>query len=181
MPGQEQGAAVEQVKFSSWHVSVAAEAAAAALFARHGFDVSVQYGANQPEYDLMVARGDQLLKVSVKGSQDGGWGLSQSYLTAGKADYHVAIEKWLARHRNRTVFCFVQYKSVPSDQMPRVYLATPGDVALQLKKSSNGVGGTILYERHTHGPRARAAGQIEEIPANWRFSLRRIEEMFKSA
>jgi hypothetical protein len=33
---------------SSWHVSVAAEAIAAALFARCGYDVSVQYGANQP-------------------------------------------------------------------------------------------------------------------------------------
>ena len=38
---------------SSWHVGVAAEAFAAALFARLGYDVSVQYGANQPEYDLM--------------------------------------------------------------------------------------------------------------------------------
>ena len=29
---------------------------------RCGFDVSVQYGANQPEYDLIVARGDPMLK-----------------------------------------------------------------------------------------------------------------------
>lgn len=41
---------------TSRHIGVAAEAAAAALFARAGFDVSVQYGANQPEYDLIVAR-----------------------------------------------------------------------------------------------------------------------------
>jgi hypothetical protein len=63
--------------FSSWHVAVAAEAAAAALFARCGCDVSVQYGADQPEYDLVVARGPKMLKVSVKGSKDGGWGLTQ--------------------------------------------------------------------------------------------------------
>jgi hypothetical protein len=63
---------------TSRNVGVAAEAIAAAQFARCGFDVSVQYGANQPEYDLIVARGDALLKVSVKGSQDGGWGLTQS-------------------------------------------------------------------------------------------------------
>ena len=44
---------------------------AAAQFARLGFDVSVQYGENQPEYDLIVARGELLLKISVKGSQDG--------------------------------------------------------------------------------------------------------------
>lgn len=44
---------------SSWHVGVAAEAFAAALFARLGYDVSVQYGANQPEYDLIAVSGDK--------------------------------------------------------------------------------------------------------------------------
>ena len=39
------------LEFSSFHVGVAAEAIAAALFARCGMDVSVQYGANQPEYE----------------------------------------------------------------------------------------------------------------------------------
>jgi hypothetical protein len=63
---------------SGWHVGVAAEAIATALFA-----LVVQYGANQPEYDLMIAKGDRLLKVSVKGSQDGSWGLCQSYLKLG--------------------------------------------------------------------------------------------------
>ncbi len=98
-----------KAEFTSWHVAVAAEAIAAALFARCGYDVSVQYGANQPEYDLIVAKGEQLLKVSVKGSQDGGWGLCQSYLTPTKADYHDAIARWLARHKPRTVLCFVQF------------------------------------------------------------------------
>jgi len=50
---------------SSWHVAVAAEAIAAAHFARCGLDVSVQYGANQPEYDLVIVEGDRLMKVSV--------------------------------------------------------------------------------------------------------------------
>ena len=50
---------------SSWHVGVAAEAIAAAQFARCGYDVSVQYGANQPEYDLISVHGDQILKISV--------------------------------------------------------------------------------------------------------------------
>lgn len=168
-------------KFSSWHVSVAAEAIAAALFARHGFDVSVQYGANQPEYDLIVARADELLKVSVKGSQDGGWGLCQSYLTPKKADYHEAIRKWMVRHKKRTILCFVQYKDVAPDHMPRVYLATPSEVSQQLRNSNKGIGGTILYERHIHGPRARAAGQVEEIPAGWRFSFERVEQMFAAA
>ena len=65
---------------SPWHISVAAEAVAALQFARCGFDVSVQYGADHPEYDLIVAKGDSMLQVSVKGSQDGSWGLTQSFL-----------------------------------------------------------------------------------------------------
>jgi Holliday junction resolvase-like predicted endonuclease len=64
---------------NSWHVGVAAEAMVAAQFARYGYDVSVQYGADQPEYDLIASRGDEILKVSVKGSKDGSWGLTQKY------------------------------------------------------------------------------------------------------
>ncbi len=40
------------MQITSFHVGVAAEAFAAGLFARCELDVSVQYGANQPEYDL---------------------------------------------------------------------------------------------------------------------------------
>ncbi|MDF3881987.1 hypothetical protein [Cupriavidus basilensis] len=102
---------------SARHIGVAAEAAAAALFSRAGFDVSVQYGANQPEYDLIVARplvagqpdrSSDILKVSVKGSKDGGWGLTQSIIR--NADYHGAVDAWLKRHGTRTIFCLVQYK-----------------------------------------------------------------------
>jgi hypothetical protein len=87
----------------NWHVSTAPEAMAAAQFARFGCDVSVQYGANQPEYDLMIARGEHMLKISVKGSSDGGWGITQGQLTklrkanpAAKVDYHAAADMWLA-------------------------------------------------------------------------------------
>ena len=46
-----------------YHVAVAAEAFAAAAFAREGYEVSVQYGANQPGYDLVAVRGRRVLKV----------------------------------------------------------------------------------------------------------------------
>jgi hypothetical protein len=96
---------------SNWHVATAAEATAAAQFARLGFDVSVQYGASQPEYDLIVTHDDgRMLKVSVKGSKDGGWGLSQGQLTAlrkqypdGETDYHRAADDWLSRHKPGTI------------------------------------------------------------------------------
>jgi hypothetical protein len=67
--------AIEATFRTNWHVATAAEAIAAAQFARLGFDVAIQYGANQPQYDLMVASDTQMLKMSVKGSSDGAWGL----------------------------------------------------------------------------------------------------------
>ena len=60
----------------------------------------------QPEYDLVAVDGERVLKVSVKGSQDGKWGLTQSYIE--NADYHGAADKWLAKHSKKTVFCLVQ-------------------------------------------------------------------------
>jgi len=164
---------------TSWHVAVAAEAIAASLFARCGIDVSVQYGADQPEYDLVVVRDDRVLKVSVKGSQDGSWGLTQSLLR--NADYHSAIDAWLGRHKPRTVLCFVQFKGVALDEQPRVYLATPREVGDRLKATANGRGDTILYESHTWGLRAHAVGTSEKIPVSWRFRRERIDELLAEA
>ena len=167
-------------KPSSWHISVAAEAIAAAQFARCGFDVSVQYGADQPEYDLIVAKADRLLKISVKGSQDWGWGLTQSFLKQAtklsgvKADYQGAIDLWLERHKRRTVFCLVQFGGLSLSQMPRLYLATPHDIAERLRATSKGRGDSILYERQEWTSRAHGAGTVEQIPQKWNFSEERI-------
>ena len=124
---------------SSWHVGVAAEAFAAAVFARYGYDVSVQYGANQPEYDLIAVSGDRMLKLSVKGSQDGGWGLTQSY-KKGRT-YHEATEQWLEAHHKKTVFCLVQFQGTSPNEMPRIYLAAPEEIAERLNTSAAGRGG----------------------------------------
>ena len=55
-----------------------------------------------------------MLKISVKGSQDGGWGLTQSYKKG--CDYHEAIRKWLGSHHKKTIFCLVQFKGTEEDQ-----------------------------------------------------------------
>lgn len=134
--------------FTSFHVGVAAEATAAALFARCGLDVSVQYGANQPEYDLMVSRGAHLLKVSVKGSKDGGWGLTQSRMEPGKADYHGAIDRWLIRHKARTVLCFVQFQT--KVRRARVRHRPEPDIArLLLPEGTNARHGRLARKRAT--------------------------------
>lgn len=159
---------------NQWQVATAAEAFAAAQFARFGWDVSVQYGANQPEYDLVAVRAAQMLKVSVKGSQDGSWGLTQSYCR--NADYHAAADAWLARHSARTVFCFVQLRNVGPDELPRMYLATPAEVCAWLKRAAAGRGDTILCEHH-EWCRGRAAGTVDAIPDEWRFTSQRLDEL----
>ena len=157
---------------TSRHVETAAEAFAAAQIARCGWDVSVQYGANQPEYDLVAVRGDLMLKVSVKGSNTGKWGLSQSFLE--DADYHRAVDRWLEKHSRRTVFMLVQFKGLALTELPRFYLATPAEIAQRLKETSGGRGATVLYEDHTWGARAHAADQRERLPDEWHFSAERL-------
>ena len=162
---------------SSWHIGIAAEAFAAAQFARYGINVSVQYGANQPEYDLIATKGDKMLKVSVKGSQDGGWGLTQTYKTRENS-YHDAIDEWLKAHGKKTIFCLVQFKDVGQDELPRMYLATPSGIARVMKESRVGNGDTILYEHHKWTARSIAAGTEEKIPDAWKFTAERAQQMF---
>ena len=165
------------VNFPSFHVGVAAEAFAAGLFSRCGYDVSVQYGANQPEYDLIVAKGALMMKVSVKGSKEGDWGLTQSYLI--DADYHAAAETWFARHAPRTVCALVLFHSDDPLTMPYVFLATPREIADRLKATAKGRGDTILHVRKVWAKHAHAAGTMDEIPANWAFSAARIEQLLE--
>ena len=162
---------------NSWHVGVAAEAMTAAQFARYGYDVSVQYGADQPEYDLIASRGDEMLKISVKGSKDGAWGLTQKYKRGNT--YHEAIEKWLDKHHQKTVFCLVQFKNVADFQLPKMYLATPSEIAEILHCERGGLGATILYMEHKWGSTAQAYGTIDKIPEEWLFTKERADIIFK--
>lgn len=165
-------------KMTSWHVGVAAEAFAAAQFARFRYDVSVQYGANQPEYDLIAVSGEKMLKISVKGSQDGGWGLTQSYKKG--CDYHEAIQKWLNSHHKKTIFCLVQFKGVEDHEMPRMYLASPEEIADIMNASAGGRGETVLREYHQWGPRAAGSGTVDRIPDEWKFTAERAKYMFET-
>ena len=163
---------------SSYHVGVAAEAFAAALFSQAGCDVSVQYGANQPGYDLVVGRNKKLMKVSVKGSQDGGWGLVQNYKMPG-VDYHQVADLWLRDQSSDVIFCLVQFEDVPMGQCPRAYLARPGEMASYLKKARNGNGTTILYENYTY-KKGLGHGCTDKIPDEWHFTANRIEDLLNS-
>jgi hypothetical protein len=160
----------------SYHVGVAAEACAAALFARAGHDVLVQYGANQPGYDLAVARKTSPAKISVKGSKDGGWVLTASFKRKGLT-YHGAIDAWAAAHDDpKTFYCFVQFKNVPFASMPRMYLASVSEVVTYLKASCGGHGYTSLRESYSWS-RGKAGGTKDEIPSNWTMTESRIEAL----
>jgi hypothetical protein len=160
----------------SFHVGVAAEAFAAGLFAQAGFDVSVQYGANQPDYDLLVSRDDRFLKISVKGSQDGGWGLIHSH-KKGRS-YHEAIDFWASKQSRSIVYCFVQFMGVKLGECPRVYLATVTEVANSLKASRLGAGNTTLLEYWSF-KKGVAAGTEERLPPTWAFSAARASELLQ--
>jgi hypothetical protein len=159
----------------SYHVGVAAEAFAAAAFARAGYDVLVQYGANQPGYDLAVAGRRPAVKVSVKGSKDGGWVLTASH-KKGRT-YHEAIDHWRLLHSDSTtLFCFVQFKGVSFSASPRMYLARLTDVVEYMKASCGGHGYTSLRE-HYQWSSGKAAGTVDIIPASWTMSEARIAKL----
>jgi len=162
-------------KVGSWYIGIAAEAFAAAQFARYGVKVSVQYGANQPEYDLIAEKDDKMLKISVKGSQDGGWGLTQGFKK--NCGYHEAIDRWLASHGKKTVFCLVQFQNVAENELPRMYLATPSEIADMLHASRAGNGETVLREHHIWGSRSIADGTTDIIPEEWLFTEERLNHL----
>ena len=62
--------------------------------------------------------------------------------------------------------------------MPRIYLATPQEVVLILKNEVNKRGDSILREEHVW-KKGAGVGTVDEIPQNWKFSIKRIEELLK--
>jgi Holliday junction resolvase-like predicted endonuclease len=161
--------------FGQYRVSIAAEAIAAAQLARAGYDVSVQYGANQPLYDVIAVKGDRILQISVKGSKDGGWGLTQGYKRDSKT-YHDAADEWLQKHGENLVFVLVQFEKVSLDEMPRTYVARAKEIAEHLKNARNGRGDTTLVEDHTPS-RGVAANYRKMVPLEWKFTQDRIDKV----
>ena len=68
-------------------------------------------------------------------------------------------------------------RGVAIDALPRMYLATPTEIASWLKAAAAGRGDTILYEEHIWTSRAKAAGTIDRIPTAWKFTEERLSEI----
>ena len=175
--------ATMQIKPSSWPITVGAEGIAAAQFARCGFDVLVQAGRDKPWYDLVVTKAGNLLKVSVKASEDGSWSLAHGYmrraaeLSGMKIDCRGAIDLWLDSHGSRTVCCLVQFEDVGIYQLPRIYLASPYEIALKMRETAERQGQCLLYERYDWTSRESGSVSTESLPASWLFSQERIEQL----
>ncbi len=153
---------------------IAAESYSASLLAQAGYDILVQYGANQPDYDLVANKGDNFLPISVKGSQDGGWMLAVKYKNKDNT-YHDAITKWLESQRTDIVFLFVQFLNVSLGDAPRAYLVQPQEIAVYMKTQCHGRGHGALQEdyRRDH-PRSK---YDHKIPAEWIFTQERIDKI----
>jgi Holliday junction resolvase-like predicted endonuclease len=159
---------------TSRQCEIAAESFAACLLARAGYDVLVQYGANQPHYDLVANKGKRFLPISVKGSQDGGWMLAVRYKEEN-SNYHDAIDKWLASQREDTIFLFVQFINIPIGSAPRAYIALPQEIAAHMKTQCHGRGHGALQEDYQRDhPNSKYDHQI---PKDWEFTQERIDEL----
>jgi len=151
---------------------IAAESYAACLLAQAGYDVLVQYGANQPDYDLVAVKGNRLVPISVKGSQDGGWMLAVRYKKKN-VTYHQAIDHWLDAQRDDVVYLFVQFAGVEIGGVPRAYIARPQQISEQLKSQRDGQGyGALQEDRRRYNPGSTFA---ERLPDSWHFSIERID------
>lgn len=175
--------AVAAVKPGSWPIAVGAAGIAAAQFARCGFDVMNQAGHDKPWYDLVVTKGGNLLKIGVKASEDGCWHLAESYLkrasqfSANKADIHRAITLWVDIHGERTIYCLVQFEGVALNQLPRIYLATPAEIARRMREAVERKRDAYLYEMYEYTDAGTGSREIETLPNSWLFSQERIQEV----
>lgn len=164
---------------TSHQVSVAAEAYAASVLAQAGYDVLVQYGANQPDYDLVAVASGCIGKISVKGSSDGGWALAISHKKKGaNISYHMALESWRKRQKNDVAFVFVQYRNVKLGEAPRVYVAKVDELYEHMRSQRDGNGHLALFEDYQRDhPMSRFQ---DRIPTNWTFSSERLKEVMST-
>jgi len=171
-----------QPKPSSWPISIGAEGIAAAQFARCGFDVLAQAGRDKPWYDFAVTRAGSMMKVSVKASEDGRWNLPQSFARRGpemgakNIDCRSAIDFWMDSQGSKTICCLVQFEGVAINQLPRIYLAFPNEIAFEMRLASERTGQCALQELYEWAsPEGKT--EVGSLPPTWRFSQERIQEL----
>jgi len=157
---------------NQYQVNVAGEAIAAAIMSQAGYGVAIQYGTTQEDWDIIAKKESRTLMLSVKGSQDGGWGLFQSYIQ--KANYHGALNAWFKCQPKDIVYFFVQFKGVAVGAAPRCYIARPKEILAHMRTTRAGLAYTSLREHHVY-TRGAGHGHTDIIPAAWLVTQKRID------
>lgn len=166
-------------------ISVAAENIVAAQFALYGFDVLEQASRTRFLFDLGVAKAGGMLKLAVHGSRNGLWDLVDSYLETRPRslptpeDYKHAIGLWLEHQSARITCCLVQFDSAELREMPRIYMASPQEVADRLYELVDQLGGPSLCEAYEITD-SYGARRLESLPAKWQVSEARIAELMRA-
>jgi hypothetical protein len=170
-------------RLSSRCISLSAEGIAAAQFARSGFDILQQAAHEKPNFDLAVTRAGALVKMSVKASDNGRWDLVAPFLRGvqgpkpRRAEFQSAIELWYGSQSSRAMCCLVQFEDVPLDQLPRIYLASPIDIARRMQDSLERLDDASLFETYEWTSPFDSVHRVETLPNAWRFSVERIQEL----
>ncbi len=71
----------------------------------------------------------------------------------------------------------VKFKGVSIDQLPRIYLASPSELALRMRDTADRLSHAILYEQYEWTSPESGARVAEALPSEWLFSLARIQEL----
>lgn len=151
---------------------IAAESYTACLLAQCGYDISVQYGANQPYYDLIADKDGKMMRVSAKGSQDGGWMLAVKYKNSSNS-YADAIDCWFKTQPEDVVFIFVQFIHVSFGDAPRVFIASTSEIAEHMKTQCNGRGhGSLQEDYQRDHPKSQYS---HKIPSEWKLTSERLD------
>lgn len=115
------------------------------------------------------------MKVSVKGSSDGGWIIHARYKTGPKVSYRQALDAWLAAQPLQVVFFYVQFYGVPFGDMPRCYVARAADVYAHMLTTRGGHIAGSLVERYAYSRRGAGAGTTDTIPPSWELTEARLD------
>jgi hypothetical protein len=103
-----------------------------------------------------------------------GWGLFQKYIR--DANYHRALDEWLATQKPDVVYFLVQFMNVRIGDAPRCYIVRPAEMIVHMHTTRGGHVYTSLRENYAYS-RGIGAGHRYIIPASWLASQARIDEI----
>jgi hypothetical protein len=93
-----------------------------------------------------------------------------------RTDSRSAIDMWRAGCGSRTVCCLVQFESVAIHELPRIYLASPDEIASAMHETAQRTGRCTLLE-HYEWTAPDGVRHLQTLPADWHFSPQRVLDL----